>query len=119
MSFKQLGIFASGVVVAGVGLSVWTLQHSGSKTKIADEAVVPAPEPVPAAATEEQRLVDDDRPAPHRGAEQPEHDEFHDDMRVPEHAPHRDLGDGGIGDLGGGDFGWIHDLSLRRRAARQ
>ena len=57
MSFKQLGIFASGVVVAGVGLSVWTLQHSGSKTKIADEAVVPAPEPVPAAATEEQRLV--------------------------------------------------------------
>jgi len=57
MSFKQLGIFACGVVVAGVGLSVWTLQHSGSKTKIADEAVVPAPEPVPAAATEEQRLV--------------------------------------------------------------
>ena len=57
MSFKQLGIFACGVVVAGVGLSVWTLQHSGSKTKIAEEAVVPAPEPVPAAAIEEQRLV--------------------------------------------------------------
>ncbi len=57
MSFKQPGIFACGVIVAGVGWYVWTLQHSGSTTKIADEAVKSAPESDPAAATEEQRLV--------------------------------------------------------------
>ena len=35
-----------------------------------------------AGAAEEQRLVDDDRPAPHRGGKQPDDDELDDDMGV-------------------------------------
>ena len=45
-----------------------------------------------AAAREQQRLVDDDRPAPDRCGEQAEHDELDDEMRAPEHRPQRDLG---------------------------
>ena len=45
-----------------------------------------------AGAREQQRLVDDDRPAPDRGGEQAEHHELDDEMRAPEHRPERDLG---------------------------
>ena len=44
---------------------------------------------------EQQSLVDDDRPTPERGGQQPDHDDLDDDMRRPEHREQRGLGIGG------------------------
>src|SRR5208283_3022596 len=64
-----------------------------------------------AGAPNQQALVDDDHHAPDRRAEQPDDHAFNDDMGAPEHAPDRDLGDGGR-KRARGDFGCVHSTFL-------
>jgi hypothetical protein len=62
-------------------------------------------------AGEQQRLVDDDGPAPDRRTEQPQHHELDKEVRLPEQAEERHV----VRD--GRHVGWVHSLVLARRAA--
>ena len=54
---------------------------------------------------EQQRLVDDDGPAPERGRKQTEHDDLDHDMRRPKHRQQRSFR---VGDDGGRSVGGVH-----------